>query len=451
MPVLPHLRHEDARLAALVFLEGAGHVGDAVDDGRVGPRLFAIDAANGADGRHMAVEDLLQRQRNLAHGGLGPRGLDGQRQQIALGAGAIAQGFQRALHGGFIALGAQAAQLFDLLGAHGGIVDLQDIDGLLALGLELVDADDGLASAVNARLRLGGGLLDAQLGNARIDGLGHAAEALDLQDMRPCALRQILRQPLHIIGAAPGVDDPRGAALLLQEKLRVAGDAGGEIGWERKGLVQRIGVQALRVALRRGHGLDGGARDIVEDILRGERPAGGLAMGAQGQALFGFGIELLHQPRPQEPCGAQLGDLHEEVHPHRPEEGQARRELIDGEPRRDASANIFDAIGQRVSQLQILRRARFLHVIAGDGNRIELWHVLGGIGEDVGDDAHGMFGRVDIGVAHHEFFENVVLDRARELVLRHALFLRRHDIERQHRQHRAIHGHGYAHLVERNT
>ncbi len=60
-------------------------------------------------------------------------------------------------------------------------------------------------------------------------------------------------------------------------------------------------------------------------------------------------------------------------------------------------------------------------------------------------------GRIDIGVAHHEFFEDVVLDRARQLRLRHALFLGRDDVEREHRQHRAVHGHRHAHLVERDA
>ena len=39
----------------------------------------------------------------------------------------------------------------------------------------------------------------------------------------------------------------------------------------------------------------------------------------------------------------------------------------------------------------------------------------------------------------------------RELVLRHALLLGRHDVARQHRQHGAVHGHRHAHLVERDA
>ncbi len=53
----------------------------------------------------------------------------------------------------------------------------------------LVDADDGLLAAVDARLRAGGGFLDAQLGDAGGDRLGHAAQALDLARCAPCALR----------------------------------------------------------------------------------------------------------------------------------------------------------------------------------------------------------------------------------------------------------------------
>ena len=74
-----------------------------------------------------------------------------------------------------------------------------------------------------------------------------------------------------------------------------------------------------------------------------------------------------------------------------------------------------------------------------------------GVGENIGDDAQRRFRRIDIGVAHHEFFEDVVLDGAGEFVRRHALLLGGDDIERQHRQHRAVHGHRHRHLIERDA
>src|SRR3546814_20661627 len=57
-----------------------------------------------------------------------------------------------------------------------------------------------------------------------------------------------------------------------------------------------------------------------------------------------------------------------------------------------------------------LRRAVFLHMIAADRNAVELRHLARGVAENIADDPHRGFGRVDIGVADHELLQNVVLD-----------------------------------------
>jgi len=154
---------------------------------------------------------------------------------------------------------------------------------------------------------------------------------------------------------------------------------------------------------------------------------------------------------PQQPRGAHLGDFHEEVHADRPEERQPRREAVDVETRCDTRAEIFDAVGQRIGEFEILSRAGFLHVIAGNGNGIVLRHPLRGVGEDVGDDPHRGRRRIDVGIAHHELFQNVILNGAREFFRRHTLFLGGGDEQREDRQHRAVHGHRHAHLVERDA
>ena len=59
--------------------------------------------------------------------------------------------------------------------------------------------------------------------------------------------------------------------------------------------------------------------------------------------------------------------------------------------------------------------------------------------------------RVDIGVADHKLFEDVVLDRAREFFGRHALLFAGDDEGGEHRQHRAVHGHRHAHRAERDA
>ncbi len=87
---------------------------------------------------------------------------------------------------------------------------------------------------------------------------------------------QVVRQAFDIVGAAPHVDCLAGAAFLLQEKLRVAADPGGEVGWQCEGLVEAVRVQRLGLATRGCNGLEAGADDIVVDILRGQGPAGSL-------------------------------------------------------------------------------------------------------------------------------------------------------------------------------
>ena len=115
--------------------------------------------------------------------------------------------------------------------------------------------------------------------------------------------------------------------------------------------------------------------------------------------------------------------------------------MVDIETCLQARAHIFDAVGQRIGELEILRRTRFLHVVAGNRDRIEFGHMRRGEGENIGDDAQRRLGRVNVGVAHHEFLEDVVLYRARELIGLHALLLGSHDIKREHRQDGAVHGH----------
>ena len=75
----------------------------------------------------------------------------------------------------------------------------------------------------------------------------------------------------------------------------------------------------------------------------------------------------------------------------------------------------------------------------------------GGVSNDVGDNPHRWRGRINIGVANHELFENVVLHRSSQLVPADALFLRRHNVHGHHRQHGPVHGHGHRHLFQRDA
>ena len=168
-------------------------------------------------------------------------------------------------------------------------------------------------------------------------------------------------------------------------------------------------------------------------------------MRAQRLRFRVLGVELPDEFAPQQPAGAQLGDLHEEVHSDAPEERQPRRELVDGKPGGQPCLDVVEAVGQRVGQLQIRGGAGLLDVIAGDRDRVESRHLGAGVAEDVGDDPHRRLRRVDVGVADHELLEDVVLDRPGQLLRRHALLLGGHHVQRQNRQHRAVHRHRHRH------
>ena len=116
-----------------------------------------------------------------------------------------------------------------------------------------------------------------------------------------------------------------------------------------------------------------------------------------------------------------------------------------------SSADVFKPVGERVAELDIRRRSRLLHVVAGDAYAVEFRHVPRGVGEDVADDPHRRRRRVYVGVADHEFFQDVVLDGAGEHRFVDALFLGRDDVEGEDGKDRAVHRHGDGHLPERDA
>ncbi len=399
MAVLADFSDQDARAAALGILERIDQRLHLFDP--VGHRgcLALVDAGDGFDLGAVPAEHLFHRVRNLADGSFRTRSADCECQKIAVAfAGAAGQCRQRLVDVLLVALLLQPRQLVDLQPPHGGIFHLQHVDSGFIDWLVFVDADHRLPAGVDPGLRFGGSFLDPQLWYAGLDRLRHAAERLDFLDVAPGFCREIAGQPLDIIGAAPGIDDAVGAAFLLQEQLRIARDAGREIGRQRQRLIECVGMQRLH--------------HVVVDVLRGQRPAGGLAVGAQAERARVLRIELRQELGPQQPRRAHFCDFHEKIHADRPEERQPRRKTVDVEACSKPGAEIFDTVGEGIGEFEVLRRAGFLHVIAGNRNRIVFRHFLRGIRKNVGNDPHRWRRRIDVGVAHHELFQDVVLDRS---------------------------------------
>ncbi len=317
--------------------------------------------------------------------------------------------------------------------------------------LVFVDADDDLLAAVDRRLPPRRRFLDAQFRHAAFDRPRHAAQRLDLVDQRHRRRRDRMSQVFDVIAAAQWIDDMRDAGLLGEDQLCVARDPGRERGRQGQRLVKRIRVQRLRAAEHRGQGLDRRADDVVVRVLFGQADAGCLTVRAQREARLVLRVELLHQTRPQQSCGAQFGDLHEEIHADAEKERQARREFVDLQTAGQRRPHIFESVSEGKGQFLHRCRAGLFHMIAGNRNRVELRHMPRGVFDNVGDNAHRRCGRVDIRVANHEFLEDVILDRALEFLLRHALLLGGDDEPGQHRQYRAVHRHRHAHPVERDA
>ena len=64
--------------------------------------------------------------------------------------------------------------------------------------------------------------------------------------------------------------------------------------------------------------------------------------------------------------------------------------------------DVLKAVRDGIAELENTVGASFLHMVARDGNGVELGHVLGRIGDDVADDPHRRARRVDIGITDHK-------------------------------------------------
>ena len=269
--------------------------------------------------------------------------------------------------------------------------------------------------------------------------------------MLPCAVGDLVGEGFNIVAAGPGIDLLGDHRLFLDIDLGVTGDTGAKVGRQCDSLVESVGVEALSVSQGGAHGFDTGASYVVVGILLGERPSRCLRVGAQGERFGVLRVELLDDLCPEHAGGAHLGDLHEEVHADSPEERQTRSELIDAHSGVDTGTQIFETVGQGIGQLDVGRSAGFLHVVSRNRDRVEFRHILRGELEDVGDNAHRELGRIDIGVAHHELLQNVVLDCTGHLVEFRALLKAGVDVEGEHGEHCAVHCHRNRHLIQRNT
>ena len=350
-----------------------------------------------------------------------------------------------------ITLCSQFFQALDLGIAYGGIINGQYIQRVFLSQTILVQANDGFLAAVDVSLTASCALFDTHLGQAGGNSLGHTAQSFNLLNMSPSTANNLISEVFQIIGTAPRVNNLANLGLVLNIQLGITGQASGEISRQRDSFVQSVSMQGLGVAQGCGHSLHTGSGNIVKRILLGQGPARGLAMGAQRHGFRILGTKALQDLSPQHASRTHLGHFHEVVFAHIPEEGQAFREGIHRQAGSFAGTNIFHTICQSIAQLQVAGSAAFLNMIAGNRNAVEFGHIFSGIFKNIADNTHGHSRRINIGITHHEFLQDIVLNGACHNGFINALLLAGNDEEGQNRQYGAVHGHGYGHLIQRNA
>src|SRR5689334_8407676 len=180
-------------------------------------------------------------------------------------------------------------------------------------------------------------------------------------------------------------------------------------------------MQRLCTAQYSSQRLDCYAHNIVLRLLRGETDPRGLRMEAHQPGTGILCLECFaHLTRPDATCSAVFGNLFEEVVMSIEEEGKAWREFIYIHTAGDAPTHILQSIAERESQFLHGSRTRLTDMISGNGNRIPLRNILRAEFHRVDDESHGWLGWENIFLLCDEFFENIVLDGAAQLICANA-------------------------------
>ncbi len=77
--------------------------------------------------------------------------------------------------------------------------------------------------------------------------------------------------------------------------------------------------------------------------------------------------------------------------------------------------------------------------------------MLGSIFKNISHYFHREFRWIDIGITHHKFFQDIILDGTCHFFQFGTLLQTSIDVECQNRQYSTVHGHGHRHLIQRNA
>ena len=169
-------------------------------------------------------------------------------------------------------------------------------------------------------------------------------------------------------------------------------------------------MQRLRAAQHGSQGLNRGANDVVLGLLRGQRRARSLGVKTQHPGARIIRLETFtHNLRPHAASGTEFGDFFQELVVRIKEEGKPGGKLVNIQTSPDRGVHISNAIRQGERYFLSCGTSCLAHVIAGDRDRVPIRKMIAGVGEHIGDDAHGLLRRIDVGAPRNVFLQNIVL------------------------------------------
>ena len=295
-------------------------------------------------------------------------------------------------------------------------------------------------------------LLDLPLHEAALNGLERPAHSLDLLQVVHHAGLDLVGEGLDEATAGEGVHGVGHAAFVGDDLLGAQGDPGRGLGGQGQRLVHGVAVEGLSPSQNGGQGLNRHPHDVVLCLLSGESCTRCLGVEAEGPGARVLRPEALpHDPRPETPRRPELGRLLQEIALGREEEGETGGELVHVQAPHDGRLDVGDGVGQGEGHLLHRRGPRLADVVAADGDGIPAGKMAGAVGEEIRDQAQGRPRREDVGAPGDVLFEDVVLDRATEIVGINALLPGHGDGHGQEDRGRGVDGHGGADPIQGDT
>ena len=199
------------------------------------------------------------------------------------------------------------------------------------------------------------------------------------------------------------------APFAVDDELNGHGAAHTVFSGRGDGFVKGIGVQRVAIVVNGNQSLQRSANVVELNFLRVQRTARRLNVVLQFLAAFVGAVLVLHGHRPNAARHAAHHGVFG-VHAIAKEKAQVGRKIVNVHTARQVGFDKSEAIGKREGQLTNGVRTCFGNVIATDGNRVEIAHIV--VDKKLRNVAHDFqaeLGAEDTSVLALVFFQNVGL------------------------------------------